>query len=129
MSKYKDGITGKERYGKAVSKPRTAADGVYRRSKELPFIETNKDATEKKDAIVAQLEKINTTALVTVMKINKIQLELNGIYTTVKEAEKRRKRREEILQWVGLFLKFVIITVLATYFLVSLCMILITEGI
>lgn len=113
MSKYKDGITGKERYGKAVSKPRTAADGVYRRSKELPFIETVKDSPEKKDAISTELDKINHNVLFTIERVNEI-------YLSVKESDKRRLRRKEILEWVGFFVKTAILIVLTANFLVSL---------
>lgn len=113
MSKYKDGITGKERYGKAVSKPRTAAEGIYQRSKELPFIETAKDAIEKKDATAIELEKINHNVLFTIERVNEI-------YLSVKESDKRRLRRKEILEWVGFFMKTAILIVLTANFLVSL---------
>ena len=113
MSKYKDGITGKERYGKAVSKPRTAADGVYRRSKEFPFIETAKEVTEKKDATTTELEKINHNVLFAIERVNEI-------YLSVKESDKRRLRRKEILEWVGFFMKTAILIVLTANFLVSL---------
>lgn len=120
MSKYKDGITGKERYGKAASKPRTAAEGIYQRSKELPFIETAKDAIEKKDATAIELEKINHNVLFTIERVNEI-------YLSVKEADKRRQKRREILEWVGFFAKTAIIIVLAAYFMVSVYMIWIME--
>lgn len=116
MSKYKDGLTGQERYRRVTSKPKTAAEGVYRRSKELPFIETAKDATEKKDATAIELEKINHNVLFTIERVNEI-------YLSVKEADKRRQKRKEILEWVGFFAKTAIIIVLAAYFIVSVYMI------
>ena len=113
MSKYKDGITGKERYGKVTSKSRTAAEGVYRRSKELPFIETAKDVIEEKDATTTELEKINHNVLFTIERVNEI-------YLSVKESDKRRLRRKEIFEWVGFFMKAAILIVLTANFLVSL---------
>lgn len=113
MSKYKDGITGKERYGKAVSKPRTAADGIRRRSKEFPLIETAQGSSDKKDTIATELEKINHNVLFTIERVNEI-------YLSVKESDKRRLRRKEILEWVGFFMKTAILIVLTANFLVSL---------
>ena len=45
---------------------------------------------------------------------------VNEIYLSVKESDKRRPRRKEILEWVGFFMKTAILIVLTANFLVSL---------